>query len=87
MAFKAIDFYRRVTMTAHAKVILALGHTAGCFACVAVDTFLEAVLLGSDAFDDCFIAVMIQDFHVVSPHVVSIFYTLLTLDCLGDNWL
>lgn len=87
MTFEAIYLHRRVTMAAHTKIILALGHTAGLFACVAVDTFLEAVLLGSDAFDDRFITVMIQDFHVVSPHVVSIFYTLLTFDCLGNNWL
>ena len=85
MAIKTIDFYRRITVATHTEVIFALGNTACCFACVAVDAFLEAMLLGPDAFDDCFVTVMIQHSHVVTPHVVSILYTLLTLGSFGDH--
>jgi len=87
VAFKAIDFHRRVTVTAHAKVIFALGHTAGCFACVAVDAFLEAVLLGPNTFNDSFITVMIEQIHVITPHEIGVFDALLTFNRLGDHGL
>lgn len=85
MAFETINFDRCIAMAADTKVILGRCDTASFLAGVAIDTFLEAVLFGANTFDYRLVTMPVQYFHVVAPHKLGGFHTLLTLNGFGDN--
>ncbi len=85
MAIEAINFDRCIAMAADTEVILGRCDTASFLAGVTIDTFLEAVFLGANTFDYRLVTVSIQHVHMVAPHELGGFHTLLTLYGFGNN--
>lgn len=82
MAGKAINFDRRIGMAALTELpfgINAYRVATGILLCMAINTLDQTKRLTTNAFNDRFIALMIQQRHVLATHNICICHTLITL--------
>ena len=80
------ECFGRVMVTTAAEMFLTPKYRVGSlrrFRNMTVNAFLETVLLGPDAFTQGFIAVELQVFHVVFPHVRDRSYAAILFGGLG----
>jgi hypothetical protein len=86
VTLEAIDFHCRVMVTTAAEMFFTPKCRVGSlrrFRNMTVNAFLETVLLGPYAFTQGFIAVKLQVFHVVFPHVRDRSYAAILFGGLG----
>jgi len=76
MALETIDTDRGKIVTGTAKM-RGVGKCdricIGSGNCMTVQTFREAVLIAARAFEHSFIALVLEEFHVIAPHEVGVF--------------
>ena len=81
MALETIDADRGKIVTGTAKMRGVGKRDRICIGsgnCMTVQTFREAVLFAARAFEHSFIALVLEEFHVIAPHEVGVFDTGIT---------
>src|SRR3989338_764254 len=79
VALEAIYFHCFITMACHAKTVFARDHAIVLHAGMALDAILQTALFLAHALAHRFVALMLEQMHVVLAHPLHIFHALAAL--------